>query len=227
MDCYDSMQMQNKIITADAIKNLFLGETKIENTLCGLMQYHNENMKTILAHGTLKNYYTTEKYVKLFLEKRYKVSDLFLSELNYQFITEFEFFLRRTAPLDPNNPLANNGIMKHIERLRKMVTLAAKMEWLPKDPFTRYKLRFQKTEREFLNAEELRLIENIVFAKEKLDRARDLFVFSCYTGLSYVDLINLKPSNIIIGIDGEYWIKTSSKKQILLLMFLCYRLHLN
>src|SRR4030095_13743560 len=107
------------------------------------------------------------------------------------------------------------------------VTLAAKMEWILKDPFTRYKLRFQKTEREFLSVEELSLIENFVFTKEKLERARDLFVFSCYTGLSYVDLINLKPSNIVIGIDGEYWVKTSSKKQILLLMFLCYRLHLN
>jgi len=212
MDCYHELQMQNKIITADAIKNLFLGETKIENTICGLMQYHNENMKTVLTHGTLKNYYTTEKYVKLFLEKRYKTSDIFLSELNYQFITEFEFFLRRTVPLDISNPLSNNGIMKHIERLRKTVTLAAKMEWIPKDPFTRYKLRFQKTEREFLNAEELSLIENVVLKKEKLERARDLFVFSCYTGLSYIDLINLKPSNVIIGIDGEYWIKTSRQK---------------
>jgi integrase len=102
--------------------------------------------------------------------------------------------------------------MKHIERLRKTVTLAAKMEWIPKDPFTRYKLKFQKTERQFLNAEELSLIENVILEKEKLDRARDLFVFSCYTGLSYIDLINLKPSNVIIGIDGEYWIKTSRQK---------------
>src|SRR5438874_173971 len=83
--------------------------------------------------------------------KRYKASDIFLSELNYQFITEFEFFLRRTVPLDASNPLTNNVIMKHIERLRKMVTLATKMEWIPKDPFIRYRLRFQKTEREFLN----------------------------------------------------------------------------
>src|SRR4030095_1948925 len=105
MDCYHQLQMQNKIITADAIKSLFLGETKVENTLCGLMQYHNENMKTVLAPGTLKNYSTTEKYVKLFLEKRYRTSDIFLSELNYQFITEFEFFLRRTIPLQPDNPL--------------------------------------------------------------------------------------------------------------------------
>jgi len=68
MDCYHQLQMQNKIITVEAIKNLFLGEPKVENTLCCLMQHHNENIKTV---RTLKNYSTTEKYVKVFLEKKY------------------------------------------------------------------------------------------------------------------------------------------------------------
>jgi len=175
--------MQNKVITAEAIKRLFLGETRLENTLCGLMEYHNENMKTVLASGTLKNYYTTEKYVKLFLAKRHGATDIFLSELNYQFITEFEFFLRKCKPLDAGNPLGNNGIMKHLERLKKMVTLAAKMKWIPKDPFERYQLKFQKSEREFLTEEELAVLETTLLPKNKLNRARDLFIFSCYTGL--------------------------------------------
>lgn len=46
----------------------------------------------------------------------------------------------------------------------------------------------------------------------KLERARDMFVFSCYTGLSYIDLVNLSAENISIGIDGEYWIRTSRQK---------------
>ena len=81
MDCYHQLQMQNKVITAEAIKRLFHGETRLENALCGLMEYHNENMKTVLASGTLKNYYTTEKYVKLSLAKRHGATDIFLSEL--------------------------------------------------------------------------------------------------------------------------------------------------
>ena len=68
LDCYRQLQRQNKIITADAIKNLFVGETKVENTLCGLMQYHSVTIKTV---RTSKNYSTTEKYVKVFLEKKY------------------------------------------------------------------------------------------------------------------------------------------------------------
>lgn len=114
--------------------------------------------------------------------------------------------------MDAGNPLGNNGIMKHLERLKKMVTLAAKMEWMAKDPFERYQLKFQKMEREFLTEEELALLENTLLPKNKLNRARDLFIFSCYTGLSYIDLVNLTSSIICIGVDGEYWIKTARQK---------------
>ena len=117
-------------------------------------------MEGVLAHGTLKNYFTTKKYVLLFLKKRFKTNDIYLSELNYQFITEFEFFLRKTIPLAESNPLGNNGIMKHIERLNKIARLGVMLEWLPKHPFERFKLRFQKTEREFLTKEELQKLLN-------------------------------------------------------------------
>jgi integrase len=169
-------------------------------------------MKDVLAHGTLKNYFTTKKYVDLFLRKHFKTNDIYLSDLNYQFITEFEFFLRATIPLDESNPLGNNGIMKHIERLNKIARLGVMMEWIPKHPFERYKLRFQKTEREFLTTDELNLLENFCCSSDRLNRVKDLFVFSCYTGLAYIDLINLTPLNICLGIDGEYWIKTFRQK---------------
>ena len=110
-------------------QNLFLAETKLENILFSLIDYHNINMKRVLAHGTLKNYFTTRKYVKLFWAKRFKADDIYLSELNYQFITEFEFFLRSTKPLEESNPLGNDGIMKHIERLKKVAKLGLMMEW--------------------------------------------------------------------------------------------------
>jgi len=211
-ECYQKLQMQNKLISAEAIKNLFLGETKTENTLCSLVDYHNTNMKGVLAHGTLKNYYTTKKYVDLFLRKRFKTNDIYLSDLTYQFITEFEFFLRSTIPLDQSNPLGNNGIMKHIERLKKIARIGAMMEWMPKHPFERFQLRFQKTERGFLTTQELSVIENFSFSKATLNRVKDLFIFSCYTGLAYIDLINLTTSNLCIGMDGEYWIKTFRQK---------------
>lgn len=212
MECYQQLLLEHKVITPHAMKTLYLGETEVENTLLGLIGYHNTNMKQVLAWGTLKNYFTTERYVQLFLKQKYKNADIFLSSLNYQFITEFEFFLRTCEPLDRSNPLTNNGVMKHMERLRKMVTLAYKIEWIPKDPFAQYKLKFKRKEMSFLTSEELQRFEAIELPKKIIAKARDLFVFCCYTGLSYVDLDNLRNNNLCIGIDGEYWINTKRQK---------------
>ncbi len=88
MECYQQLLVEHKVITADKIKSLFLGETESENTLLGLIIFHNKNMQGVLTHGTLKNYYTTEKYLKKFLNEKYKSGDIYLSSLNYQFITE-------------------------------------------------------------------------------------------------------------------------------------------
>ncbi len=212
MECYQQLLLEHKVISPHAIKTLYLGETKADNTLMGLIDYHNNNMQKILSWSTLKNYFTTRKYVQQFLTKKYKNADIFLSSLNYQFITEFEFYLRTCNPLDKSNPLTNNGIMKHMERLRKMVTLAYKMEWIAKDPFAQYKLKFKRKEMSFLTTEELYKLEHTPLSKKNLIRSRDLIVFSCYTGLSYIDLSNLRSNNLCIGIDGEYWINTTRQK---------------
>lgn len=212
MECVRQLHLEKKRITAEAIKRLFLGEQEITHTLRGLITYHNENMKTVLAPGTLKNYFTTERYVKLFIKKKFNAPDIPLTDLNFQFISEFDVFLRNAAPLMENNPLTNNGIMKHMELLRKMVRLAVKMEWILKDPFQQYALRFKKVDKAFLSPSELAILESKELPVRKLNLARDLFVFCCYTGLAYVDLYCLEPAHICLGMDGAYWVKTARKK---------------
>ena len=91
--------------------------------------------------------------------------------------------------------------MKHIERLRKMTNLAVRMEWMEKDPFIAHKAKFIKVEREFLSKDELFKIENKNFSIERLDYVKDLFIFSCYTGLAYIDVTRLTPNNIQKGIE--------------------------
>jgi integrase len=204
-----------KSITAETLRNAYLGIVEKGKTILEVFQYHNSQVKQLINQdfsiGTYEKYCAALNHTEAFIQWKFKVSDLEIKNINYEFITEFEFFLRRCKPLSTSNPLTNNGIMKHLERLKKMVTLAVKMEWIPKDPFERYQLRFQKVERDFLTKEELSRVESYSMAA-KLERARDMFVFSCYTGLSYIDLVNLSAENISIGIDGEYWIRTSRQK---------------
>ncbi|MEQ8682520.1 MAG: site-specific integrase, partial [Cyclobacteriaceae bacterium] len=212
MECYQEMQVQKRLITADAIKSMFLGTDQKDFTLCKLVDYHNQAMRDTLAWGTMKNYFTTQKYIHRFLKERFGTTDMFLSELSYKFITDFEFYLRNYKPKDHQKPLGNNGVMKHLERFRKMVTMAVKMEWVSRDPFDKYQLKFHRVDRGFLDAEELETLENKDFKIVRLQWVRDLFVFSCYTGLAYIDAMNLTPSNITIGIDGEYWLSTCRQK---------------
>ncbi len=94
--------------------------------------------------------------------------------------------------------------MKHMERFRKMINVALKNDWMEKDPFKAYKLKFTKYERGYLTADELRNLENKEFKIERLQTVKDLFIFSCYTGLSYIDAVTLTPANIMKGIDNEF-----------------------
>lgn len=108
--------------------------------------------------------------------------------------------------------MSNNTIMKHLQRLRKIVPLGYHMEWIDKDPFVRWKPSYEKTERQFLSENELSDLETYHFPIERLECVRDLFVFSCYTGISYSDIMLLTPNNIHIGIDGKNWIITKRKR---------------
>jgi integrase len=108
--------------------------------------------------------------------------------------------------------LTNNGVMKHLERFKKMINLAIKLEWIPKNPFQKFQLKFDKFDRQYLTERELDLIENTYFNHERLERVKDIFIFSCYTGLSYIDVKELTIHQIVIGMDHKYWIHTKREK---------------
>jgi len=211
-DGYHALVQQKKVVTVDAVKALFLGDDENEMTLIKLGEYHNSEMKDKLANGTMKNYYTTQKYIAKFLKEKLHRNDISLPELNYKFIIDFETYLSKHQPKDHQKPLHNNGIMKHLERLCKMVNMAVTMDWLSKDPFAKFKQHFDKVERFYLTKEELAAIEKKQFTIERLQTVKDLFLFSCYTGLAYIDTMNLTTENIIKGIDGNDWLITSRQK---------------
>ena len=169
-------------------------------------------MKEVLAAGTIKNYYTTVKYLKEFVSNQFKKQDIYLSELDYEFITKFEYFLRIRKPKDHQKGMTNNGVMKHLERFRKIIRLGVKLGWLNKNPFELFQLKMHKVEIGFLTSEELQKIEKKVLTLPRVEYVRDLFIFSYYTGMAYIDVMQLTPNNIILGMDGNQWIKTVREK---------------
>ncbi|RXG21883.1 site-specific integrase [Leeuwenhoekiella marinoflava] len=203
---YEELLRDEQIIDAEIIKNRFLGIDKTHNTLISLLDYHNLNMKSVLKYGTLKNYNTTESYLKEYLKSSLKVSDLYLKHIDYEFTLGFERFLRAKASLN------NNGVMKHMERFKKVMRLAVDLDWIEKNPTLRFKLRFDKVDMIYLNKQDLSKLKNATFNKVTHTTTRDIFVFACYTGLAFADTKSLKKDNLQIGIDGKKWIYTRRLK---------------
>lgn len=209
---YQNLKFQEVMITAQLIKANYTGNDENSKSLQNLIDYHKKKTENTLAKGSIRNFRVTEGYLKKFLANVKKTNDIFLKQMDYKFLCDFETYLSAYWPTGHPRAMGQNTVMKHIQRLRKMITLAYHMEWIIKDPFIRWKPTFDRKEREFLSDYELSRLENIEFDIERLDRVRDLFVFSCYTGISYVDIMNLTENNIVMGIDGNNWIITKRQK---------------
>jgi len=212
LDVYEELVKQNSVITAEQVKARYFNEDISELTLLTAFNYHNDQVSKTLSAGTARHYKTTLSYVEKFLANSLKVEDIFLAQLSYGFITRFEMYLRTYTTVDHQKPPMNNTIMKHIQRLRKVVTLAVKLEWLDKDPFAKYKCKFKPTNRRYLSEAELDSFESLSNLGDRLQYIKDLFVFSCYSGLVYIDTMQLTAKNMVIGIDGSKWIYTERQK---------------
>lgn len=212
LDCHRQLQLDKHIITSQSIKQRYLGIDKPVSTLIELIEHHQKNELMKLAPGTAKNYAATEKYLSRFVKERFRLSDVSLSVVDYAFIVDFENYLRTTPSLRKCQPLNNNGIMKHMERFQKMVNVGVRFGWLKKNPFLLYQLKFEEYDSDFLEAEEIGVLRSFEFEDYSAALVRDLFLFSCYTGLSYIEVKNLNEASIVKGFDGEDWISVRRKK---------------
>ncbi len=212
VQCYRDLKSENRILTPQLVKARYLGEDKQIYSLKDIFEYHNTTMSHKLSPKTMCHYQTSQRYMLEYVSKKYKTKDIFLQNLDYAFVIGFENFLRGYKPKHYQKKIGNNAVMKHIQRLRRMITLAYHMEWIDRDPFAKFKPKLEKKEREFLTEIELKSIENREFSIERLSVVKDIFVFSCYTGISYSDIMELTKNNIVLGMDGNYWIESKRNK---------------
>jgi site-specific recombinase XerD len=210
LNCHSKLEARNAEITAESLKREYSGVVERPRMLMEIITQHNIDIKTLIGKGYSKatwvKYNSTKTHVENFLKWKYSISDMDIKKLNFEFITDFEFYLKSQKNIDVNT----NG--KYIKNIKKIIKECVAKNWLDKDPFMAYKVKAKKTEREFLAEEELQAIHEREFEIERLSQVRDIFIFSCYTGLAYIDIYNLSPNQIALGIDGEKWIFTCRQK---------------
>jgi len=203
---HDALHKEDKVITVELVKSRFLGTDQQNKTLSQLIEYHETNMGKVLKYGTMKNYTTTSAYLKDYLKIHHQNSDAYLKHIDYQFTLGFESYLRNLEGLH------NNGLMKHMERFKKLMRLAEHLDWIDKNPTKRFKLRFDAVDMVYLSKAELEKIRNQELEYPTLRLNRDIFVFACYTGLAYADVKALTKNHLQFGIDGKKWIYTRRSK---------------
>jgi len=212
LESHRQLMAEGAEISAKMIKQRYQGKDRVVRTVKDIIEFHKVHEMPKLAKGTVKNYSSTETYLLRFIKGKYRTSDIKLSFIDYAFLIEFESYLRNCNPIIKNIPLSNNGIMKHMERFKKLVTLAFKFGSIPRNPFSLYHTRYVSYDSCFLEEDEIERMEHLAIEEEGIGLVRDLFLFSCYTGLSYIEVKLLKDRDIIKGFDGDKWINVRRKK---------------
>jgi len=219
-DAHDALIRENKYITAEAIKNKYLGIGEKMRMLVPIFKKHNDEVAALVpaefSAGTLERYKTSLSHTIEFMKKRYGIADICINEINHEFIMDYDFYLRS------ERKCANNTTVKYIKNFKKIIRICIANGWLDKDRFVSYKPKVKEVERGFLTEGQIQTILNKEFPTERLNQVKDIFLFCCFTGLAYADVKKMSNANISIGIDGGKWIyinrtKTDSPSRIPLL----------
>ena len=198
-------------VSAKSILDDFKGVNKKKPKMTlEVFKEHNDQMDRLsnksISKSTAKRYWTCYNHVEQFIHEEYKADDYRMKDIDHQFISKFEYFLKTKRECN------HNSALKYVNNFKKIIRIALANQWMDRDPFYNYKVQFETVEREFLNEEEVQKLINKDLHMDRLKLVRDMFIFSCYTGLAYSDVKKLSSADITKGIDGGKWIRIKRTK---------------
>ena len=206
---YRDVQERENAVSAEKVKNIFLGIDSKQYMLLKAFDEQIEEKYNLINKKIVKGTYNRYCYLRIrlseFLLEKYHLSDIPLREINYQFINDFEMYLL-TVRGNKQSTIAQNLIL-----LKLVLEVAYKNEWIYRNPFINYKIEDEKSERGYLTQMEVEILMDTKLDK-KLEPTRDVFIFCCFTGLSYIDVFKLTQEQIHLSVDGQQWIMGKREK---------------
>lgn len=197
-------------LSLERIKSEYLGKKEDVETFMTLFEKYNNDVRQQVGYtktpATLQKYEVCRKHFQAFLKTKYRRSDLKIAELTVLVIHDFELYLRTAGKQKQNT--AN----KTLKTLKTIVLFGKSIGVINHDPFRNHQFTSTPVDRGFLSEEEVMDIATKDLSDiPRLELVRDIFVFSCFTGLAYIDVANLKPEHIVT-LDGKEWIMTRRQK---------------
>ncbi|MGY3053098.1 site-specific recombinase XerD [Pedobacter sp. UYEF25] len=209
------MEGKQLTITSSGLKAFMFDEWVLpivmpEKTILGVFRTHNLEIRSLIgkgfAKGTVQRYETSYSHTAAFIKWKYQTDDVTLKNIDHEFVTAYDYYLRSVRNC------ANNSTVKYVKNFKKIVLICLANCWMEKNPFLLYKVKLKKVVREFLNMDEIQRIANHDFKFNRLSQVRDIFLFCCFTGLAYVDVVKLKKTEIVTDDKSEKWIITYREK---------------
>jgi integrase len=207
------LQVKDAPFSVNDIYNQFKGKSlKQDMGILEVWNLHNERIHKLIGKEivlvTYQKYLESQRHLKDFIRHQYKVSDMPLRGLKISFLEDYAYYLKTVKNFQ------HSTLNKAIQRMRKVVKFAIGHDYLDKDPFLLYKAKSVKKEVVFLSVDELKNLEKQTFSIKRLEVIKDCFIFCCYTGLAFKEMVSLRRENIVKGYDGMDWIRIKRQKTL-------------
>lgn len=203
------LEDEGKIVTSELLKNRYCGVDEMKVSFVELYTEHNNKLQELIdkefAPATLVRHQTSMNHFIEFLQHKYSKDDVLLRDITPNMISEYEHYLKTVRNC------ANNTTVKYIRNVGKILSLAVQKDILKSNPIEKLNFRMQEVSKEFLIKEELETILSKEFATDRLTYIRDIFAFCCFTGLSFIDVKNLRKEDFI-AINDETAIRKQRQK---------------
>ena len=207
---YRELCDRDSVVSAAMVRDAFLGLSTQKDTLLRLFDQFNEDYKSLVGKqvtvASHRDYVKARSRLHEFLQKKKNREDIPLKDVSPQMITDFERYLF----VECENH--RNTVMRFMHKFKRIMVIAHNNGMLSTNPFASYKIRYEATDRGYLSEEELMTLMKHPVKCPKMEITRDVFVFCCFTGLSYIDVKGLREEHIQRSFDGQLWIKIKRQK---------------
>lgn len=210
LSVYNEMLNQHHEVSPGLLRDAVLGINGAKpKMLLEIWNEHNEGLKKLIgkenSYSTYQKFTTARNHLATYLHNKYQLKDISIKQLNYQFIINFSLYLKS------EKNIGNNTTTKFLQNFKKIVTIAKRNGWLQNDPFDHIQLKIEEVDRPYLTEKEMKSLMDFQSPFERLNKVRDFFIFSCFTGLAYIDMKQLTKKEIELNEHG-LWIKTHRQK---------------
>jgi site-specific recombinase XerD len=208
---YNELLSLTDDVTPQMLRDSILGiNTAKTRTVIDIWEDHVNGLQKLIGkentYATYQKYNTAKNHFIKFLQKYYRVNDVSIKSVDYHMIQQYNMYLKT------EKGCSSNTATKFLQNLKRITCISMRSGWLMKDPFVGVNLSIKEVDRPYLTMEEIQKLIDYDSKIERLKRVRDIFIFSCYTGLAYIDVKKLKKSEVEGNDEIGYWIRTRRQK---------------